>query len=383
MEESIISIEKPLNLSAPTTPQLSLKILKCPECFNIPAILENYDGYYEFKCRNEHSDSLELKELLNKCSTSNKFYKCSYGKESSLQNEFLFFYFCFKCKKVICTEKKCQKEHKNECGQDSDKFILCKNLNTLCYEHGEKLFFYCPKCDINVCEKCEGHEEHNIKFMNQMKIDEKEIKLYNYKIEFCKNYINYIEKEINQFKKDWREDFEKKMKYFEENEKFFLEKNRTQIELIETILNTYKIKGNICIENYKNIKNFCKINEFKFRLPYDINEKKKYIDNFFYNYIINEKGREKKIPHGIKSGKALKFFQIKNADEELVSKVLVELNNLFEINKIEKEEKIRKGIKYVLNDYLSKNEMFGDNCNWCKEIIYNNIWDIINYLPNL
>ena len=37
--------------------------------------------------------------------------------------------------------------------------------------------------------------------------------------------------------------------------------------LLESIINTYKIKGNICIENYKNIINFCEIPEFKFILP--------------------------------------------------------------------------------------------------------------------
>lgn len=376
MEAKIIS---------PITPQIP-HILKCPECFNIPEIIEDYDGYYEYKCRNKHNESLKLKELINKCSTSDTFYKCSYGNETNLQDEYLFFFFCFKCQKIICSEKKCQKAHKNECGQDSEKFIPCKNLVSLCYEHGEKLFFYCPKCDINICEKCEGHEEHNIKFMNQMKIDEKEMKLYNYKIEFCKNYMNYIEKEINKFKKDWREDFERSMKYFEERAKRFLEKNRTQIELIENILNTYKIKGNVCIENYKNIKNFCKINEFKFKLPYGINEQKEYIENFFRNYIINERKTAEKECGKEKWGKEKekeKVSQIKNADQELISKVLEKLNNLFEINKIEKEEIIKKGIEYILNDYLSKNAIYSDNYHWYEEIIYNNIWDLINYLPNL
>ena len=49
-------------------------------------------------------------------------------------------------------------------------------------------------------QKCEGHEDHNIKLMNQMKIDEKDIQLYTYKIEFTKNYLKYIEKQIKKFK---------------------------------------------------------------------------------------------------------------------------------------------------------------------------------------
>ena len=76
------------NLSAPITPQTSCKILKCPECFNIPEIIGNYDGYYSFKCRNDHEQEYQLKELLNKCSTSEIFYKCSYGNETNIQNKY-------------------------------------------------------------------------------------------------------------------------------------------------------------------------------------------------------------------------------------------------------------------------------------------------------
>jgi hypothetical protein len=214
--------EKPIDLSAPKTPQKNNKILKCPECFSIPEISKDWGEYFKFKCRNNHySEDLELKDLLSKCSTSEIFYKCSYGNETNIQDKYLIFNFCFKCKKILCSEKKCQKNHENECGYDPESFIPCKYLNSLCYNHGEKLFFYCPKCDINICEQCQGHEEHNIKFMKKMKIDEKEIKLYNYKIEFTKNYLNYIEKKINDFKKEWREDFERNMKYLEERTKEF------------------------------------------------------------------------------------------------------------------------------------------------------------------
>ena len=58
--------------------------------------------------------------------------------------------------------------------------------------------------------------------------------------------------------------------------------------MIQSILNTYKIKGNVCIENYKNIKNFCNIIELKFNLPYGIDEKRQYIEEFTYNSIIKE-----------------------------------------------------------------------------------------------
>ena len=371
------------NSSAPITPQKNDRILKCPECFNIPEILKNeFFEYYKYECRNKHSKSLTLKELLDKCSSSEIFYKCSFGNETNLQDKYLLFNFCFKCKKIICSEKKCQIAHEKNCGNNSDNFIPSKFINTLCYNHGEILFFYCPKCDINVCEKCEGHEEHGIKLMSQMKIDEKEIKLYNYKIAFTENYLKYIEKKINQFKIEWKKDFERQFQKFENKIKYFFDKNREQIQLIKSILNTYKIKGNICIENNKNIKKFCKIPEFKFYLPYGIDEKRKYIENFAETFLIKEiKGPG--IDPGIDiNGPTVGLSQITKVNEKIIKESLNILNQLFEINKIEKEEKIIKAINSVLNDYINKNKIF-DHYHWNEEVMEKTCWEIVNILPNL
>lgn len=213
------------------------------------------------------------------------------------------------------------------------------------------------------------------------------IKNYYYKIEFTNNYLNYIEKEINNFKKEWKDDFERNMKYFDENVKNFLDKNREQIKLIQSILNTYKKRGNICIENYKNIKTFCDIPEFKFTLPYGVKEKKEYIEEFSNNFLIKteypaDKCKGKK-GWDSKDCKKPMPEQIKTANGETVSLVLNKLNELFEINKIEKEEKIKKSIEYVLNDYLNKNKIFSDNLYWYENIIENNFWEIINHLPEI
>jgi hypothetical protein len=113
-----------------------------------------------------------------------------------------------------------------------------------------------------------------------MKIEEKKLKLYYYKIEFTNHYLNYIEKEINNFKKEWKDNFERSMKILDEKVKKFLGINREQIKLILSILNTYKKRGNISIENYKNIKAFCDIPEFKFILPDEIKEKKNLLKIF-------------------------------------------------------------------------------------------------------
>ena len=75
--------------------------------------------------------------------------------------------------------------------------------------------------------------------------------------------------------------------------------------------------------------------------------------------------------------------RIEIVSKETVSKVLEQLNNLFEINKVEKEEKIIKAIEYVLNNYLSKNSVYDDDIYWYERILNNIVWEIINYLPNL
>ena len=110
-------------------------------------------------------------------------------------------------------------------------------------------------------------------------------------------------------------------------------------------------------------------------------EQKKYIEKFTDKFLIKERNGKKK-----KSGKkkeSQKKEEIKNVNEETISLSLNKLNELFEINKIEKEDKIRKSIEHVLNEYLSKNEIFSDNYNWYEEVLENNCWDIINYLPDL
>lgn len=51
------------------------------------------------------------------------------------------FFLCFKCKKIICSEKNWQKAHRNECSEELDNLINCKDLSSLCNEHGKRNFF--------------------------------------------------------------------------------------------------------------------------------------------------------------------------------------------------------------------------------------------------
>ena len=121
-------------------------------------------------------------------------------------------------------------------------------------------------------------------------------------------------------------------------------------------------------------------------MPYEVEEKKQYIEEFLNNFLIKTKSKyvaKKKIKKVTKAWKNVKPEQIKTANGETISLVLNKLNTLFEINKIEKEEKIKKSIEYVLNDYLNKNKIFNDNNYWYENIIENNFWEIINHLPEI
>ena len=75
--------------------------------------------------------------------------------------------------------------------------------------------------------------------------------------------------------------------------------------------------------------------------------------------------------------------RIKNIDEKTISLILDKLNELYDINKIEEEFKIKKSIENVSNEYLTKNEIYKDNDNWYKNIIIEYFWEIIDDLINI
>ena len=75
--------------------------------------------------------------------------------------------------------------------------------------------------------------------------------------------------------------------------------------------------------------------------------------------------------------------RIKNIDEKTISLILDKLNELYDINKIEEEFKIKKSIENVSNEYLTKNEIYKDNDYWYKNIIIEYFWEIIDDLINI
>ena len=109
--------------------------LKCPQCYKIPEISYNYWNYYNYKCSNNHEEESESNNPSDKCTTSKILIKCSYGNETNTENNYLLFNLCYKCKKIICSEKNGQKAHRSEFSEDLEYLINCKDLSSLYYEH--------------------------------------------------------------------------------------------------------------------------------------------------------------------------------------------------------------------------------------------------------
>ena len=75
MESKNNSNSEQNNLNAPDIPKIRYVFLKYPSCYKIPEISATYRNNYNYKCKNNHTEDLELNELLNKCTTYKELYK--------------------------------------------------------------------------------------------------------------------------------------------------------------------------------------------------------------------------------------------------------------------------------------------------------------------
>ena len=131
----------------------------CSECTSIIEILNIDDEYIEFKCNNNHSIKIGIREYLNKI-----------------------------------------KEYK-------DKNILNDIINnSKCDIHKEEYYSYCFECNKHLCEKCLMTSEHSYHY----KINIKEIKPKKEIIKEIKNLIKSNKKKIK-YLNDNKENIEIKL----------------------------------------------------------------------------------------------------------------------------------------------------------------------------
>ena len=111
-----------------------------------------------YGCKNNHkTNNIFFKEFeLTQIKDKNKII-CDYCKESKkyklLDDEF---YYCFKCKKKICSS--CELNH-----DKNHNIVNYEQKNFICHKHNKFYSSYCKACTKNICELCEeSHKNHEI-----------------------------------------------------------------------------------------------------------------------------------------------------------------------------------------------------------------------------
>ena len=153
--------------------------------------------------------------------------------------------------------------------------------NNYCFFHNEKMISYCHDCQMNVCEKCNNHINHDI-------IKMEDLYLSNEKIDKLNRTITQAELTIERFVEKTKE----KIKCLEKSLENFREMNLKEISLTRELLKLYEMKKQKNELNFHyiyNIENFIKFN-FPFQLPEDkipITDLITYL-NDCHNYILKE-----------------------------------------------------------------------------------------------
>ena len=111
-----------------------------------------------YGCKKNHkTNNIFFKEFeLTQIKDKNKII-CDYCKESK-KNKLLDdeFYYCFKCKKKICSS--CELNH-----DKNHNIVNYEQKNFICHKHNKSYSSYCKGCTKNICELCEEkHYNHEI-----------------------------------------------------------------------------------------------------------------------------------------------------------------------------------------------------------------------------
>ena len=250
----------------------------CPECGELSILEINHRNYIlKSTCPNNHiiEDTLinfinRSEEKLEKLKENIECFDCK-KKMSQLKNKEKDIYKC-KCGKYICSgcKKKHEeqkeeniinrdnKEEEDEDDEDEDeddkKHLLVnfseKDFKCTCYNSVEEYYYFCKKCNKNLCNGCEADHPSDHPIFNFSEETEKALleKDLNAKKEKFKN----LKKNINEFLKklhDLKEKLEQKIKDLEQTLKAYLDVNNY-------ILTKYKVG----YWNYQTIKSIIKIN---------------------------------------------------------------------------------------------------------------------------
>ena len=246
----------------------------CPKCkVNCLVKFDNYKfKTSQCKCDNGGNNVFNFDEFCNNQNDMKDEF-CQECK-SPLQNEY---YKCFKHNIIIC--EKCQGKHKNDGINELDKELM----SFMCQNHNKQFFFYCQKCQKDLCEECKI--EHNKK---SHKIQD--LKKYDF------NFSNL--KELKEKIDDFKEKGENNLDILKNNFNKVFSNLENYYKIIEYIK---KSNESFAKYNYKEVKNHEEFSKFNKIIMKDIDkiinywEKNRKIDelNIMYNKM------EKKNPNNM------------------------------------------------------------------------------------
>jgi hypothetical protein len=167
------------------------KDIICPQCKEPCSITTEDYKIKLYECINGHTTEdikfidFENTQMINESEI--KCDKCKFKNKGNCPGD--EFFRCLTCKENLCLL--CKPNHDTR-----HNIIRYDQRNYICQIHNEPLIKYCIQCKKNICFSCEGHENHKIEDLGNLKpnIEEKKKILSEFKI--CIDKINKGIKEV-------------------------------------------------------------------------------------------------------------------------------------------------------------------------------------------
>ena len=373
-------------------------VMRCYECSFIPLVKikysqiniiqnnetfsENNDKYamVQLCCSKGHNITTTLKKYLINCKINHNFLSLCGECHESKSNELFNFSYCKICKKTLCV--KCSESHthtnKNEnmftnLNQPQDDGAIqntnsSKNKNLIaiyeidfyCLNHKKEFIYFCKECNSNLCKECEiNHNKlHKKILLNDIKLNEEEIKSIEYNIDLSKKRMILFDIKILSFIQTLTQ-LEKIHQQLLSLYNFFITIYKDQISFSEVLLSIYKDAASINKFNFQIIQN---VRNLKFNIrgipiknSYDFSTNIKSLTS----YLTNNKNFLLLDIKNYYSNKKIVKARIRAAAKRIRSKIYLnslkihnntDNNEKKEKNEEGKNEEKNKNLKDNLND---------------------------------
>jgi surface protein len=297
------------------------KDIICPQCKE-PCMITTEDYKIKlYECINGHTtenikfidfaDTQMINESEIKCD------KCKFKNKGNCPGD--EFFRCLTCKENLCLL--CKPNHDTR-----HNIIRYDQRNYICQIHNEPLIKYCIQCKKNICFSCEGHENHKIEDLGNLKpnIEEKKKILSEFKL--CIDKINKGIKEVIEELNGFMLYINK---YYEINNNI-VENYDTKRRNFQVLKNLKEINNNNkIIDIIKNINN----NNIKDKI-YDIIDLYNNMDKNKMTIIYNNNDKNKIKLFGedfIKNNKDNCYLIINNKKQELTEYIEIKEQQKLEI----------------------------------------------------